>query len=213
MPKKFKGELNWIDPDKLVTEDKYNEVEGFFLSLGLVYNDLKGLIFFEKLLIDTYERPKDDEVTPHAGNYGGVIVQIEKLIASTINEFFILLKKNTDVFTDREFKQIFRSLAKTDQQLLKGMIAASCGKLPRVESLLTSILQIRNNFGYHYYQSCKALRNGYISRYFGKIKDNKNEFAYYSLGDTLEVTRFYFSDAAAQEALFIAAGKDPKKEL
>jgi len=210
---KFKGELSWIDPDKLITEDSYNKTESFFLVLGVVFNDLKGLILFEKMLTDYYERPKNGEVTSHVGNYSGTMVQIKKLIASTINEFFIFLKKNSDVFSESEFKQIFNRLSRSDKQLWEAMVAASHRKLPNVTNLLDSIVQIRNNIAYHYYQSGKALRNGYISRFFGKTKDDRNKFAYYSIGDSLEATRFYFSDAAVEESLYMAAGKKPKEDI
>lgn len=213
MAEKFKGELSWIDPDKLITADSYNKTEGFFLSLGVVFNDLKGIILFEKMLMDHYERPKNGEVTSHVGNYSGTMVQIKKLIASTINEFFIFLKKNSDVFSESEFKQIFNRLSKSDRQLWEAMVSASHGRLPNVTNLLNSIVQIRNNIAYHYYQSGKALRNGYISRFFGKIKDDRNKFAYYSIGDSLEATRFYFSDAAVEESLYIAAGKRPEENI
>jgi HEPN domain-containing protein len=38
----------------------------------------------------------------------------------------------------------------------------------------------------------------------------RNKVAYYSIGESVETTRFYFADLAVQEALYIAAGKVPK---
>jgi hypothetical protein len=164
------------------------------------------------MLIDNYEKPKDANPTSHAGNYSGTIVQIKKLIASTIDEFFIFLEKNSDIFAENEFKEVVARLSKTDRQLWNAMVVAAHGKLSTVTNLLNSIVQIRNNLTYHYYQSGKVLRNGYISRFFGKIKDDRNKFAYYSLGDTLETIRFYFSDAAVEESLYISAGKKPEED-
>jgi len=213
MMERFKGELNWINPDKLITKNGYDKTECFFIGLGVVFNDLKGLILFEKMLIENYEKPQNGEVTSHVGNYSGTMVQIKKLIASTINEFFIFLKKNSDVFSESEFKQVFNRLCRSDRQLWEAMVAAAHGKLSTVTDLLNSIVQIRNNITYHYYQSGKALRNGYISRFFGKVKDDRNKFAYYSIGDTLETTRFYFSDVAVEESLYMAAGKKPRESI
>src|SRR3989338_4013317 len=206
---KFKGELNEITPSFLVTES--NRVEGFFLGLGVVFNDLKGFVLFEKMLQEKYEAPSADEITSHAGNYSGVLVQIQKLAASTINEFFVFLEKNTVVFKTNEFKEISNRLSKSDKVLLDGMVSAANGNLPGAEGLLKTLVKIRSNIAFHYDHSGKILRNAYVSRFFGDAKDAKNKFAYYSLGDSIELTRFYFSDAAVEEAIHIAAGKKPKE--
>ncbi len=211
MSNKFRGELSWINPNLLITENKHNKTESFFLGLGVVFNDLKGLILFEKMLIDNYEKPKNCEVSVNAGNYYGIIVQIDKLIASIINEFFIFLKKNADVLAGSELKEVLNRIATSDKQFWNAMVAAAYGKLPKAEDLLRAIMQIRSNFTFHYDHSGKVLKNGYISRFFGKAQDIGKEFAYYSIGDSIENTRFYFSDAAVQESLYIAAGKKPKE--
>ncbi len=211
MSNKFRGELNWISPNLLITENKHDKTESFFLGLGVVFNDLKGFILFEKMLIDNYARPKDHEVSVNAGNYYGIRVQIDKLIASTINEFFIFLKKNTDILSGSEFEEVLNRIATSDKQFWNALVAAAHGRLPKVDDLLRAIVLIRSNFTFHYDHSGKILKNGYISRFFGKAQDPGKEFAYYSMGDSIENTRFYFSDAAVQESLHIAAGKKPKE--
>jgi len=207
MKKRFEGELKWINPNKLITQNRYDETEGFFLGLGVVFNDLKGLIFLEKILMEMYEKPKEGKATCHNGDYCGILVQIKKLIAGTINEFFIFLKNSTDIFEGSEFKQILARLPKEDISFWKAMIAASQDNLLSITDFLKSIIKIRNNLAFHYYQSGKALRQGYLSRFFAKWKNETNEFAYYSMGNNIETTRFYFSDAAVEESLYIMAGK------
>src|SRR3989338_3713523 len=157
---KFKGELNEITPSFLVTES--NRVEGFFLGLGVVFNDLKGFVLFEKMLQEKYEAPSADEITSHAGNYSGVLVQIQKLAASTINEFFVFLEKNTVVFKTNEFKEISNRLSKSDKVLLDGMVSAANGNLPGAEGLLKTLVKIRSNIAFHYDHSGKILRNAYV---------------------------------------------------
>lgn len=208
---RFIGELEHISPKLLITEKEYNRVESFFLGLGVVFNDLKGIILFEKMLIDYYEKPQDNEITSHAGNYGGVYIQIQKLIASTINEFFAFLRKNSDLLNTNEFKEIFKKLNKEERVLWEGMIAASRNKFSRVTDFMKTIAQIRSNVAFHYDHSGKILRSAYISYFFGKTHDGRNKHAYYSIGDSIENTRFYFSDAAVEESLYIAAGKKLKE--
>ena len=163
--------------------------------------------------MEIYEKPGNDEITSHAGNYAGTRVQIQKLVASTINEFFIFLKKSADVFVTTEFKEIVDRLAKSDKQLWDGMVSAAHNKLPTATDLLKTIVQVRSNIAFHYDHSGKILRNAYISRFFGKSQDGKSKLAYYSIGDTIGNTRFYFSDAAAEESMHIAAGKKPKEDV
>jgi hypothetical protein len=164
------------------------------------------------MLLESYKKPKTNETTAHAGNYGGVLVQIEKLIASTIHEFFIFLEKNAEIFEESEFKQVLSRLSKFDAQFWHSMVAAANNNLSSVSNLLKAIVKVRSNIAFHYDHSGKILRNGYISRFFGKVKDNKNKYAYYSLGDSISDIRFYFSDAAVEESLFIATGKKPKED-
>ena len=210
--KRFSDDINYIDAKWLVTEDKKeDEVENLFLTLGIIFNDLVGLIYFEKLLIETYEKPKIEEVTGHAGTYAGIIIQINKLFAGTVNEFFALLKEKNDLFNAGEFKEILGLLSKKDQRLWHSLIAAAHRDFIDVEDLLKAIVQIRHNLAFHFDNSSKILRKGYISYFFGKTKDKRNERAFYSLGDTIETTRFYFSDAAAEETIKLFAGKMPKE--
>lgn len=211
MAKRFDGELKWIDPNHLISRDKYNRVESFFLGLGVVFNDLKGLILFERMLIETYEKPQSGETTYHAGEYGGVIVYIQKLIASTISEFFMFLKKNNEVFNTSEFREVINRISKSDRDYWCKLVAAAHGRYPTIDNLLKTIVQIRSNVTFHYDHSGKILRNAYVSRFFGNTKDDKNKYAYYSVGNSIAETRFYFSDAAVEEALHIAAGKRPKE--
>jgi hypothetical protein len=207
MAKRFSGNLEWIDPKLLVTEGESSQVESFFLSLGVVFNDLKGLILFDAILTDSYEKIAIGEVTAHSGNYAGTRVQIQKLIASTINEFFKLLEGQYGILANSEFKEILNRLAKSDKKLWEEMFSAAHGERPSASGLLKTILYIRNNVAFHYDQSGKALTRAYISKFFGKADDATKEFAYYSIGDNMEETRFYFSDAAVEEALYLGAGK------
>ena len=207
MGKRFSGELSWIDPGLLINEKNPNKIESFFLALGVVFNDLKGLVLFEELLLENYEKPEFGEASIHAGNYGGVLLQIHKLIVSTISEFFVFLKKNTEVLSEAEFKQILDRLSQSDKLLWEAVVAAAHDKLDSLKDLLSAIVQIRSNAAFHYDHSGKIFRRGYISKFFGKNKDDTNKLAYYSVSDNPQETRFFFSDAAVEECLNIAAGK------
>lgn len=209
--KEFKGDLEWISPDKII---KGNDIVGsFFIGFGTIFNDLKDLILFEQLIVDSYRKPQADECSAHMGSYGGIMIHIKKLIASTINEFFIFLEKNDDVLNTAEFKDILEKLPKLEKEEWNGMVSAAHGKLPKASDFIKTLVRIRSNFTYHYYQSGKVLGRGFRSRFSNEQKDERNKCAYYSIGETLGLTRFYFSDAAVEEALYIEAGKGEKKKI
>lgn len=212
MGRRFQGDLNSINPKFLVNEEGYDRSEYFFIALAVVFNDLKGLILFDTLLREEYERSKKDEITSHAGNYGGVAIHIQKLIASTINEFFVFLKKNSDVFSMYEFREAYGRLSTSEKESWDALVAGAHGRLLPVRDFLKSIVQIRSNIGFHFDHSGKILRSAYISRFFGKTNDASTQWAYYSIGDSIALTRFYFADAAMEEALHVAAGKKLKEK-
>ncbi len=205
--------LDYIDPHFLVDEDKFNKLESFFIVLGVVFNDLKGLIFFEDMVIATYKNPGFEEITAQAGNYAGMMVQINKLFAGIISEFFIFLGEYKNIFNTQEFKDILEKISKTDKNYWSEIVAVIDGKHPGSNSLRTTIFEIRNNAAFHFDHSGKFSRNGYASHFFGKNKDDKSSRAYYSIGEGIRSTRFYFSDAAVEAAIKIAAGMEPKGDV
>lgn len=204
---RFIGNLTKIDPNFLIHEKDQDELGGFFIVLSLIFNDIKGVLLFEKMLTDNYDKPMD-EIDDHAGNYGGVLIQPRRLMASIISEFFVFLKVNSDILLDSEFNMIFNKMPKPYQSYWQQMVAVANGEKNEASDLIKSMTQIRSNITFHYDHSRKNLLKGYRSRFFGDVKDAKSEFAYYSVGDTVETTRFYFADAAAEEAMYIMSGKD-----
>lgn len=209
----FKGNLSWISPNKIIKEGEDNKLGSFFIGLGAIFNDLKDYVLFEQLIVDIYRKPEEKDCSDHVGNYGGVMVHINKLVASTIHEFFKFLKENADIISTNEFNEILERLPKEEKELWKGIVLASCDKLPKVSDFLNILVRIRSNIAFHYDHSGKILRRGFISRFFSEYKDKRNEKAYYSIGESIELSRFYFSDAAVEESLYIEAGKTEKKKI
>ncbi|MFA4817807.1 MAG: hypothetical protein WC608_03770 [Parcubacteria group bacterium] len=209
----FKGDLKKILPKKIIREEENDKVGAFFVVLGLIFNDLKDLVIFEQLMVSNYRKPKASECSDHAGNYGGIMIHINRLFAGIINEFFNFLKKNNNVLEEAEFKNVLERLPEEEKNMWNGMVAAASGELPKASEFINTLIRIRANFTYHYYQSGKVLRKGFISRFYNEEIDDRNKSAYYSIGESLNTTRFYFSDAAVEEALFLETGKTEKSNF
>ena len=177
------------------------KLKTFFLTLAVVFNDLKGLVHLEKLITDNYRYPEKEETTIHAGEYGGMLVHVQKLFIGTIQEFFKFLSSNESIILRGELQFLLNKMPKQIQERWDIIMDIACGKNPKMTNFTTTLIKIRNNLSFHYNQSGKILREAFIKRFFHKTKKEQNKSAYYSIGDNMEQTRFYFADASQQQFL------------
>ncbi len=206
MNEEFKGELKKIPPSCLFKEgDDSDKIADFFLTLAVVFNDLKGLITFDKLIREKYRQPQTFECSMHAGEYGGRILQIQKNIIGLIHEFLHFLRDNKNILSSGEFQQILKTVPSEFREQWKEIedIALGNDASPEASKFKKSLLLIRNNTAYHYKQAGKILREGFITKFFKKKKDPTTDFACYSINDEdVMETGFYYADAAEQEYIF-----------
>src|SRR3990167_7890934 len=109
--KEFPGNLEDISPRHLIDENNKNDIQSFFLILGLIFNDLKGLIFFQKFVEDDYRKPEINEVSVHAGEYNGLMAQADKLLIATVGEFFKFIEENVSVLNSLSFLLLTKRLS------------------------------------------------------------------------------------------------------
>ncbi len=194
--KEFTGILEHISPDLLINKDNQDKYQSFFLILGMIYNDLKGLIFFQKIIEDNYRLPDKDEVTVHMGEYSGLMTQANKFLISVVAEFLLFTEKNKDVVNSIPFRVL---LKKVDNKTRVDWINIIDPEQD-VTSIISKIARIRSNVSFHYDHSAEELRRGFVRSFFKESKGLvQHKKAYFSFGDTMEFTRFYYSDAAVDE--------------
>lgn len=203
MAQKFKGRLRSKKPQSLIKENQQDYLDDFFLSLALIFNDLKGIILFQDLLNKTYQAP-GPEINEHDGEFGGLNMQIVRILSGLINEFLVLLKENS-IIDSESFQKRLSHLKPEDQKLWNELIAVSKARKIKDNPTIYALMMIRGNITFHYENAGKNLRQGYITRFYKKKRSKalKNLAAYYSLEDSLEATRFYYADAAAEEYMMI----------
>jgi hypothetical protein len=207
MNEDFKGDVKHIKHERLINIKKQDDVQNFFLTLSVIFNDLKGLIIFQRSIEENYRLPDPDEVSAHAGECAGIIVQVHKLIVATVNEFFLFLKENESVLDKTEFALILQDLPVKMRSAWNDMVDVALGQNPNATDFAKVLVQIRNNTAFHYYRAGKNLRAAYITRFSNNTDLERNKYAYYSIGDTMESTRFYYADAALEQYLFTTANK------
>jgi hypothetical protein len=198
----FEGEeLKHIEPNRIVKEEADNELDNFFLVLAVIFNDLKGIVLFEKLVTDTYRNPPLEEVSIHAGNYGGVFAQTYKILVANIQEFLRFLNEKENVISSSEFKSILGKTNKDIQARWKDIVDIAFDKTPKNSEFSNYLAKIRNNVAFHYYQSDKNLKKAFCNIFNKKEKKGRNDLAYYTVGENMENTRFFYADAAVEEYL------------
>lgn len=208
--KEFPGNLEDISPIHLIDEKNKNNLQSFFLILGLIFNDLKGLIFFQKIIEDNYRKPNADETSAHAGEYSGLMVQADKLLIATVGEFYKFIDENRVILSSLQFQL----LLKNNKNLVYKNKWYDLIKLGDGSTILSKIARVRSNVTFHYDNSMEELRRGFISSFFLREKGLiQHKRAFYSLGDDMEHTRIYYSDAATQTYINTIVGVDDRVKI
>ena len=211
MSEEFVGDVQKIASSKLI-ESPQDEIGIFFLTLAVIYNDLKGLVLLNRLFENNYDMPTVNVISPHVGEYNGMLSQLFKLLAGMINEFFVFLKEHEKLYSDPEFMRVILKMPKSVQQQWHEVLSAALERTESKQGLGFKLMHIRNNVAFHYYQSEKVLLRSY--REFFKDKTMFGaDYAYYASGHNMPETRFYYADAAVQRYLMQTASRQPGTEF
>ncbi len=197
----FKGELLKINPDKILGPKEHEDIGSFFIALGMIYNDLKCLLWMSSVLENKYRKPIAGEISPHAGNYNGTKVYLHKILVSTLDEFFSFLISRKKIFKNDKFLQILKRLPQSDQKIWKDLELYLDGKDENLKTFISSLAVVRSNVAFHYDQSDNFLKKGFIKFFSNSPKNKFNQEAYYSVSDSMELTRYYFADAAVEASI------------
>ncbi len=198
---RFIGSIKSLDPNRLVgnREEGY---ENFFLTLGLIFNDLKDISLFGKLLNERYQPSAPMVVGAHEAEFNGVNVHLNRLLSGVLRECLILIRDSDRIFKTELFKLVLEELPDDVLLVWNEIVSIASGEdIPDELLELRSVLkEVRHGVTYHY--DAKKIREGFIQRFVRTDSTSTNENALYSLGDQVEDTRFYFADAAAEDYVF-----------
>jgi hypothetical protein len=182
--------------------DSFDDCRGFLLSLAVIYNDLKGLTIFNDTLPDIYRKPLDEEISAHAGEYGGLRLQLLRILLSTLHEFLVFLEKNEEIYKSEFIQKILERCSKETQRIWFALIEVASGNSPHnlkeIAELAEQLEQIRNNVGYHY-QTRKRIIAGFRRFFYGttNVTPGAKKWIFWSGIKTDRLgTRFYYADAA-----------------
>lgn len=194
----FNEDLKKIAPERLVDVENSDKIENFFLVLGLIYNDIKDLLYF-RLNVEEEIVKTPKKVSPRAGEYAGMKIHIEKLLISTTHSLLKFLEKNQSVLQTGTFMSAYKSLNQDQKNRWDNIVEIAHLTQKESKDPFANILWgIRNKGSFHYEDMGEELRKGFIQYFLKDEKHTGNEMAYYSIGNSMEQSRFYFSDGAME---------------
>jgi hypothetical protein len=201
------AQLETFDPlafqaDETVSQDLCN----FILALALIFNDCKNLIY--AYLVTAELRPEGEFVRNRLwGTFSGVQFHVFRDIIGLLHELFNLIHKNEHLLQQPFFKSVIHQIDKPAKKAWDTVTVVALGNMP-ADALGKSLLLVRNKISFHY--DGKAIFIGY-KHHFLKSKQ-LDERAFISRGNSMEESRFYFADAAAQGYLRSIEGRDNIEE-
>ena len=193
--------LTKLEPEKLVAKDGKDSLAEFVLALSLVFNDLKGIVYWREYIM--LEPPPDKKaISPELGEWIGFDMQTHRLMVAQLHELLRLIEEFKEIVEGDEMRRIVKKAPPSTRRRWDEIVRIATGKGGLGDDIFANILvKVRNNASYHYYQP-KALVAGFREFFYKSPKDEGNEWAYASIGNNMGQTRFYFADAAMQATLY-----------
>jgi hypothetical protein len=183
----------------LVRPQGSDRLQSFLLALSVVFNDLKGILLFQKAY--AHLKPAANEVSPQAGEWRGLEIQLQRYTLALVHELLTLIQTFEAEASGPEVNEWMRDAHPEIRSRWQRLLRVATGRNTRGDPAFTKVLvQIRNNISSHYYQP-KVLVAGFRRHFFEAPKTAMNDVAFASVGRNMEQTRFYFADAALQAAM------------
>jgi hypothetical protein len=193
-PAAFKG-------DAKVSQDVCN----FVLTLALIFNDLRDLVFAQV----TLQSQKPDgpfKVSRHWGAYSGIDLHLWKLMVGLFHEVIQLIKDSEDVIAAPFFQSVLKGLRKEERDIWLSLVDAATAETRPEENRFA--LLIRNKVVFHY--EPKEIYRGYDAFFTSDVPSAQRAFV--SRGNDMEHTRHFYADAAVTGYL-AARGEGKLEEL
>ena len=175
----------------------------FTLVLSLVFNDLKTVVWAHDRVMAG--KPYDEAaVTACNGQWVAMRQAFTRMAHGVLHELGVLIKANSALLNWEPLRNIETLIS--DKSPGAGAAWQSLVDFAlerKSQSKLTRFLRAnRNELAFHYDKDGEVMLDGY-RRHFGRARGEHGSYdwAYVSLGETMEQSRFYYADAAANAAV------------
>ena len=158
------ADLEGINPETVVPRTGTDPAASFFLALALIYNDMKGLLWWHTQ-VDKHRRPKG-EISPIAGQLSGFSIQIKRLAAGLLHELLETFDEFRDVVLSSDVKGLLESLPEDIQSHWNDLVDLSNVRKSTTASGFARIIEsIRNRTAFHY-RDRKAVVRGFRKHFY-----------------------------------------------
>lgn len=209
------ADLRSFNPDVFLSDNKEDqEVCNFVLSLAIIYNDLKNLIWVHHHL--TKARPRAEEIlTRYLGEFSGFHLYAHRLIISLFHELLVLIKNKQKSINHKLFQRCVEQIPKTARDSWQDLVSFANGK--NSENFSGNVYKaIRDKVTFHY-SDTDGMNLGFRLRFTDKINPISDKTPIVSLGSSTQASRFYFADALIQSfvehKIACSLSKDFKNEF
>lgn len=171
----------------------------FVLSLSVIYNDFKDLALADHLLRSNPPAVTEG-IDAERGQYCGLQGHILRLLGGLVHELLRLTADNEYVLSDPAFTKALARCPRPSREAWDAVAAAALAHAGS-DPLLKALLLLRNKISFHY--DPKEIANGYRAAFSSPARYGRPCI---SRGITLQSSRHYFADAAAQAYFFAKTG-------
>jgi hypothetical protein len=184
--------LESLDPDAFKGNDAVPQsVCNFVLTLALVFNDLRDLVYLHNLLLS--KKPSGQfRISREWGAYNGLWYHSIRLMVALIHEVLNLLHDQQKTYEHPFFKEVLRQIPREAREQWNALVQAAQGNQVDTPAGKFALL-VRNKLVYHY--DPKKIFYGYSN--FFSSQSPAAESAFLSRGESMSKTRYFFADAAA----------------
>ena len=153
------AQLETFDPLAFQADEKVPQnLCNFILTLALIYNDCKNLIY--AYMVTAQSRPEGRFVRNRLwGAFSGVQFHTFRTVIGLLHELFNLIRRNKSLLQQPFFKSVVRQIDPSARKAWGTVVAVALGNTPS-DTLGKSLLLVRNKMSFHY--DGKAIFIGYV---------------------------------------------------
>jgi hypothetical protein len=170
--------------------------------LALVFNDLKGLsLAMHELGLEPRSKAADHPLASQ-GQVSGLAIQFARFIGALIFELLSVLKDERTTVESSEMAELVGRLPAKERRSWDAIISVAFDRQPSsgpTGSTWKMLVKLRNKVSFHY--DPETIGRGYRHHFFESPGKAHTDRAVFSNGRTMESSRFFFADAAAEEGI------------
>lgn len=201
------AKLQTFSPEVFIGKDRVEqEVCDFVLSLAVIYNDLKNLMWAE-IQLGKIENDGIGVLSSYNGQVGGFRNYLGKMQCSAVVELMRLISINYNACKHPIFQKTLKGVNIKAKEDWNSIVAVALGGV-RKDRLGKFLKMVRDKITFHVEPN--QIGSGYKNFFIRNTGGYKMQ-AFISIGRNMNSTRFYFADASVEGYMSLMIGDKPEE--